>query len=45
MPVSVWEDVVGQSMTVAARQEFEQVAQAMRRQLDIAATVVQASAD
>lgn len=44
-PLNIARDGGGQSMTVAARQEFEQVAQAMRRQLDIAATVVQASAD
>lgn len=44
-PLNIARDGGGQSMTVAARQEFEQAAQAMRRQLDIAATVVQASAD
>ncbi|MFW9594757.1 MAG: M23 family metallopeptidase [Macromonas sp.] len=44
-PLNIARDGGGQAMSVAARQEFEQVAQAMRQQLDTAATVVQANAE
>lgn len=44
-PLNIAREGGGQPMTVAARQEFEQMAQAMRQQLDTAATVVQASAE